>query len=290
MVKFSLNSADAAAKNSENENAGCARILLVVTLRPQMSGLGNSKGRILIADDDEAFRLATRAFLRQQGYECEMAADAIAATELLRGSEFDLLISDINMPGNVSLELIQQLPELAAALPVIVLTGHPTVQSAARSVRLQVVAYLVKPPEPDELLDLAEKAVANYRSYRAVSANRQRLENWVHDIARLEEVLRKSTSSADAPKEAFLNLTLQNMLGVLVDLKQFTEAFARKQGGENMLEQIALHRALQETIEVLEKTKRSFKSKELGELRRKLEGLLQTPPTGGMKPDSPHQP
>jgi len=259
---------------------------------PRMSGIGYgcSKGRILIADDDEAFRLATRAFLRQQGYDCEMAADAASATELLRGLEFDLLISDINMPGNVSLELIQQLPEAAAALPVILLTGHPTVQSAARSVRLQVIAYLVKPPDPDELLDLAEMAVANYRSYRAVSANRQRLENWVRDTAQLEEVLRKSAGGPDAPKEAFLNLTLQNMLGVLVDLKQFTEAFARKQSGEKVLEQVALHRALQETIEVLEKTKRSFKSKELGELRRKLEGLLQTPPTGGMKPDSSHQP
>ena len=251
-----------------------------------MSGPEYSKGRILVADDEEAFRLATRAFLRQQGYECEMAADATAATDLLRSSDFDLLISDINMPGNVSLELIQQLPDVAAALPVILLTGHPTVQSAARSVRLQVVAYLVKPPDPDELLDLAETAVANYRSYRAVCANRQRLEKWVQDIARLEEVLRKSTGTADAPREAFLNLTLQNMLGVLVDLKLFTEAFARKQGGEKVLEQVALHRALQETIEVLEKTKRSFKSKELGDLRRKLEGLLQTPPTGGMKKDS----
>ncbi len=71
----------------------------------------------------------------------------------------------------------------------------------------------------------------------------------LQDIAQLEEVLRISSSaSTDVPKEAFFNLTLRNLLGVLVDLKQFIEALARKRGGDSILEQVALHRALQETI------------------------------------------
>ena len=113
-----------------------------------------NKGRVLIADDDEAFRTATKAFLRRQGFDCENAKDASTAIEMLRNSDFELLISDINMPGNAGLELVEKLPDIAAALPVILLTGHPSVQSAARSVRLQVVAYLVKPCDADELLSL----------------------------------------------------------------------------------------------------------------------------------------
>ena len=125
----------------------------------------STKGNILIADDDEAFRNATKAFLRRQGFDCESAKDGGSAIELLRNTQFDLLISDINMPGNVSLELVEKLPEIAAALPVILLTGHPSVQSAARSVRLQVVAYLVKPCDANDLLSLAEQAIANYRAH-----------------------------------------------------------------------------------------------------------------------------
>ncbi len=251
-----------------------------------MFGMGTSGGRILIADDDEAFRLTTRTFLRRQGYECEAAPDADTAAEMLRGGGFDLLLADIHMPGNVGLELVESLPEVAAALPVIVLTGHPSVQSAARSVRLQVVAYLVKPCDADELLTISTQAIANYRAYRAVSANRQRLETWARDLAQIEEVFRKSSGPATlGPTEAYLNVTLGNMLAVLLDLKGFTEALARQPGKENILERVTLHRALQETIEVLEKTKQSFKSKELGELRHRLEGLLRTPPTGEMKKD-----
>lgn len=250
-----------------------------------MNEAGTSRGRILIADDDSAFRLATQTLLRRQGFECESAPDAAVAASMLATADFDLLIADIHMPGNAGLELVEQLPQVAAALPVILLTGHPSVQSAARSVRLRVVAYLVKPCEVEELLAIAEQAISNYRAYRAVSANRHRIESWARDLAQIEEVLSTSSGeSALGPVESFLNLTLRNLLALLLDLKQFTEALAQQPGKEGILKQITLHRALQETIEVLERTKQSFKSKELGELRHRLESLLQTPSTGEMKP------
>ena len=239
-----------------------------------MSLSTESLGRILLADDDGAFRVATTAFLRQQGYECESVPDAGAAAKLLGASEFDLLISDIQMPGNAGLEFIEGLPQAATGLPEILLTGHPSMQSAVRSVRLRVAAYLVKPCDPDELLGLASQAIANYHSYRAVSANRERLENWARDLAKIEEVLRTSPAGAAASMEAYFNLTLRNLLAALVDLKQFNEVLTRP-GKGGSLENAALHKALQETIAVLERTKQSFKSKELGELRKRLEGLLQ---------------
>ena len=254
-----------------------------------MKTKGACKGRILVAEDDEAFRLSTKLFLQRQGYECEAAPNAEVAAELLRASDFDLLISDINMPGNVSLELVEKLPQVAAALPVILLTGYPSIQSAARSVRLRVVAYLVKPCDADELLAIAESAIANYRAYRAVAANRNKLESWARDLAEIEDLLRTSPGETIAPTVAFLNLTLRNLLAVLVDLKHFTEAVAQQPGKDGILQQIALHRALQETIDVLEKTKRSFKSKELGELRHRLENLLQTQPPGETRSADPAQ-
>jgi DNA-binding NtrC family response regulator len=131
-----------------------------------MSAGPGSKGLVLIADDEAAFRMATRAYLRQHGYECEVAPDGTVAAELLRSLPVDVLISDINMPGNRGLEFIESLPQVAAGLPVILLTGHPSAQSVAHSERLQVVAYLVKPPEPEQLLALVNKAVADFRARR----------------------------------------------------------------------------------------------------------------------------
>ena len=116
--------------------------------------------------------MATRAYLRQHGYECEVAPDGSVAADLLRTRTFDLLISDINMPGNRGLEFIESLPQVASGLPVILLTGFPSPQSAARSERLQVIAYLVKPPEPEQLLALVDKAVADYRVRREQQAMR----------------------------------------------------------------------------------------------------------------------
>lgn len=245
-----------------------------------------TKGRVLIADDDEAFRTVTTTFLRRQGFDCENAHDSVTAMEKLRDSDFDLLISDINMPGNAGLEFVEKLPEIASALPVILLTGHPSVQSAARSVRLRVAAYLVKPCDADELLTLSEQAIANHRAYRAVCSNRSKIESWSRDLAQIEEVLRNQPNGASAATvESYLNSTLSNILSVLVDLKKFTEAIAGPASQRKVLEQVTLHRALVETIAVLEKTKQSFKSKELGELRKRLEALLHTPPSGEPRKD-----
>src|SRR4051812_49288097 len=98
----------------------------------------NRQSRILLADDDDIFRETTASFLRKIGYECVCAPDAIKALELLGESCFDLLISDIEMPGNDDLRLIRELSVMAAGLPVILLTGHPTVQTAVKSIRLPV--------------------------------------------------------------------------------------------------------------------------------------------------------
>ena len=98
--------------------------------------------------------------------------------------------------------------------------------------------------------------------------------------------MKKSPVSASGTTtDAYLSLTLSNILSLLLDLKRFTEALTHQPGQKELLEQVTLHRAVKETIEVLERTKQSFKSKELGELRRRLELLLQTTPTGDLKAD-----
>src|SRR5438105_4070113 len=103
-------------------------------------------GRILLADDDELLRDGLSSQLVRTGYECVCADTGHAALELLRNESFDAVIADIHMPGNSGLEMVEAVPQIVAGLPVILLTGNPTMETATRSVRLPVYAYLVKPP------------------------------------------------------------------------------------------------------------------------------------------------
>src|ERR1700759_4145454 len=101
-----------------------------------------SRGTLLLADDDETIRTGLSELLRRHGFECEVAANGTDALAKLRETSFEALLSDMHMPGNVGLELIENVPQIAAGLPVILLTGRPSVASAARSLRLSVTAYL----------------------------------------------------------------------------------------------------------------------------------------------------
>jgi DNA-binding NtrC family response regulator len=108
--------------------------------------------KILIADDDETFLLAITDLLRREGYECYYAPDAMTVIETLKSVKFDLLISDINMPGNTELELIKKLREVAAEMPVILITGSPFSDTEIQSLKPQVTACLSKPLDFEVLL------------------------------------------------------------------------------------------------------------------------------------------
>lgn len=126
------------------------------------------RGKILLADDDEQFRQGLAALLRREGYDCQCAVDASQALALLRASEFDALLSDIYMPGNAGLELIEGVPQITAGLPVILMTGRPSVETAVKSMKFCVAGYLVKPPELKELLPLLDKAIEGGRACRRI--------------------------------------------------------------------------------------------------------------------------
>jgi len=121
-----------------------------------------SKGRVLIVDDENALREACAEMLRDEGYEVETAgsgAAAIDVLDLLQRSELDVVLSDIRMPGMSGVELLQAVRERDLDLPVILMTGNPTVETAARAVEYGALRYLLKPVKMDVLLRSVGDAV-----------------------------------------------------------------------------------------------------------------------------------
>jgi DNA-binding response OmpR family regulator len=125
--------------------------------RPAGAGGG---GRILLADDEETFRCATAELLRRRGYACDDAPDGGTAAALLAERRHDLLIVDIRMQGNRDLELIAGLRRAGDPIPVVIVTGYPSLVTAIKAVDLRVSAYLVKPVDFEDLLERVRLALA----------------------------------------------------------------------------------------------------------------------------------
>lgn len=235
----------------------------------------SSRGVILIADDDELVRGGIEALLQREGYATTGVASGEAMLAALQTAEYDALISDIYMPGNVRLEAVEVIRRVAPALPVILLTGRPSIETAVRSVRLPVTAYLTKPPAMTELIQLLDAAIADYRTYRALQAGRARLHDWARELEVIERDLRAAPPGGAAGQgvtmSGFFKTSLRQVISVLADL----ERTAGSLGGSGVLKVAEQEAALRHTVDVLERTKQSFKSKELAELRRQLEELLK---------------
>jgi CheY-like chemotaxis protein len=230
------------------------------------------RGTLLIADDEDFVRHGLAELLRRDGFTCVIAASGAEALARLREAEFDAMISDIHMPGNAQLEMIGEARTIRAALPVVLLTGRPSVETAARSVRLPVTAYLTKPPNMDELVAILDQAVADYRGFRALETGRARLRAWDREIGEIEAGLRAAPGAiAGGPMGSYLRLTLRQVILTLRELEQATAAL--EHGGASAAA-IDHEAALRRTVEVLERTKQNFKSKDLADLRKQIEQLL----------------
>lgn len=235
-----------------------------------------NQGHILLADDEPVFSAATADLLRREGYEVTTVGDAHAAIAAVDTTPFDLVISDLEMPGNDDMALLRRVTASNGGLPVIVLTGYPSLRSAMSCIDLPCAGYLTKPVEFKTLLTKVSAAIQRYRAWQAMRRSEARLQEWRDEMADLA-----TNAPAGGGVDSFLSLTLRNVMGSLTDLKQVGEALATGETRIHTCQLIncprggQLFRAVEETVEVLESTKGSFKSKALGDLRRKLELLLQ---------------
>jgi two-component system response regulator HydG len=94
----------------------------------------------------------TGELLTKAGYECRCVSDATAALEALARERFDLVLSDLNMPGNLRLELLHHGRTQWPEMPLIVITGVPSLPTAIESLRLGIADYLLKPVSYRDLL------------------------------------------------------------------------------------------------------------------------------------------
>ena len=115
--------------------------------------------RILIVDDDPGQRSLLNTFLRTQGFETVTAESGQHALETLRTGKFDMMISDVRMPGLSGLETLRLARQEHATLPVLLVTAFTDVRDAVAAMRDGAVNYLAKPIDLDELMACVRQAI-----------------------------------------------------------------------------------------------------------------------------------
>ncbi len=135
----------------------------------EASDVGVQRGRILVVDDDPALGEFLSRVLSAGGYEVAHELDSEGALGQVHAQQWDLLITDIELPGMNGLELLEKVRDVAPALPVAVLTGHATVDYAVGALRRSATEFLQKPVSRTDLLAKANELVEAGRLARAAS-------------------------------------------------------------------------------------------------------------------------
>lgn len=149
--------------------------------------------RILVADDSKEIAAFLQGYLTQHGYQVQVAYDGETAMRLFAAHPFDLVLTDLQMPRLNGLGVLHRVKERSPNTPVIILTGHATLETALDAMRNGAFDYLLKPVERVEQLQLALDRALLHRSL--LIENRRLLDELQAANAQLEHKVGEQTQA-----------------------------------------------------------------------------------------------
>ena len=151
--------------------------------------------RVLIVDDDASTLASISRTFRLAGHEAVVCDNAARAIALLQQEQFDIVFSDVVMPGKDGLAMLADLRELGLMTPIIMISGQATVDMAVRATRLGALDFLEKPISADKLLLTVENAL---RLVRLEEENRQlRRRVGKHEVIWASEAMKRVMAQVD---------------------------------------------------------------------------------------------
>jgi len=118
-----------------------------------------SQPRILIIDDEPLMRISIADALKAEGYQVKVAATGSEGVDCIRKEQFNIIISDLRLPGLDGLQVLQTCKEVSARTGVIVITAHGSVETAVEAMKMGAYDYITKPFSMDELLLIVKRLV-----------------------------------------------------------------------------------------------------------------------------------
>jgi two-component system response regulator HydG len=119
----------------------------------------NEAARVLVVDDEGAIRYSVSKTLQRIGYQVDEAASGEEALEALGKQEYDVVLTDIRMPGLTGVELLKRIKEISPDAIVILMTGYASLGTAVESLRLGAHDYLIKPSSSQDIRQSVARGV-----------------------------------------------------------------------------------------------------------------------------------
>ena len=150
---------------------------------------------LLIVDDDANTLASLARAFRLAGHDATVCDNANRALELVKSQAFDMMLSDVVMPGKDGLTLLEELRNLGIALPVVMISGQANIEMAVRATRLGAADFLEKPLSTDKLLLTVDNVLKLKRLEEENRELRQRVGK--HEIVHSGEAMRKVMAQVD---------------------------------------------------------------------------------------------
>jgi DNA-binding NarL/FixJ family response regulator len=157
------------------------------------------RGRVLLADDEEAVRRPLRLALESVGFQVQEVASGFDAARALDEGVCDVALVDINMPGNQRLEFIKQRPDERRSVPIVIITGYPSFETAVDALRLGVVDYVIKPVNPEVLFVRLDEAIQKGKLLALIDEADRRAAQLSTWLGSLRSALQSGGRLADVP-------------------------------------------------------------------------------------------
>ncbi|MGO8997033.1 MAG: ATP-binding protein [Polyangiaceae bacterium] len=177
---------------------------------------------VLLVDDDEILLAAYHRTLARAGYEVSSVSRPVRALEALGSRSFDVVVSDVSMPGGMSgIDLVERARGDGIDVPFVLVTGTPNVETAMRAVRPGVVRYLAKPVDPGLLLQVVAAAMRAHGAERAkqLALDNEALCSLIDELERARE----AAGVAARAKREFLSKISHELLTPMAQILGFAE-------------------------------------------------------------------
>ncbi len=179
--------------------------------------------KILIVDDEKSIRSTFEIFLTKEGHEVFLAEDVISARKIAKEEDLDLIVTDIIMPKSTGLELLNAIKSENNEIPVIIMTGEPTVDTAKEAVKSDAQDYLIKPVTKESLL----KTVSYALDKKRLTDEKKQLEIENKKYRdNLEKLVKKRTEAL----QKAVNGTVQTIAKILEQKDPYTAGHERRVG------------------------------------------------------------
>lgn len=166
----------------------------------------NITGHILVIDDEASLRKTLARILQQAGFEVTTAESAEQGLDYLKTTQYDLVMTDLRMPGMHGMDALKLIHTNYPSLPVVLFTAQPDINSAVDALRLGATDYLLKPIKPEAIIERAKNILLDQQREKRKREIQHQIEALQNELKNLEkgEGAKPPLPAAMPEKERFI--------------------------------------------------------------------------------------